>query len=497
MPSIRKTKTASDATAVQVVQYENRKVVVLKHVGSGRTDEEIVSLVGAAEEWISQKASQLQLFPTKPDRIVNLQTTRFLGVHYTFAYSIISTMITRCGFTALKDQLLLDLVLMRLFEPCSKKQTLVLLKRYFGIEYTERTLYRTLQKMIIHKEKTEDLCVSFAKRELNCKLSFVFYDVTTLYFESFTPDELRKNGFSKDGKSNQPQIMMGLMVNKEGFPVGYDIFEGNTFEGHTMIQLVKTFQKKHRVDSLTVVADAGMLSMSNIQDLVANKLSYVVGARMAGITSTILDNIVMELNQIDGKTIRVSTNRGELVCSFSKKRFRKDNNELEKQVTRAKALVKKHEPGKRAKFISKEKTKDGYTLNEKLITKSKKLLGIKGYYTNIPIGKMKNEEVIDQYQNLWRVEQSFRMTKSDLVARPIFHYKKDAVKAHMLICFMALAVGKYMELKTGLSLRRLIELLKSVTDAILVDAAREQNITLRSEVGEDVKELVDDLEMSY
>lgn len=497
MPSIRKTKTASGATAVQVVQYEKRKLVVLKHIGSARSKTEESALIASAEAWIRLHSPQRILLEAPLDRVLHLNTAQFLGVRFTFAYAFLSAVMKHCGFAALNDPLLLDLALIRLFEPCSKRRSLDLLQRYFGLAHTERTLYRTLQNMSGRKEAAERLAVSFAKKELRCDLSFVLYDVTTLYFESFAPDDLRKNGFSKDGKSHQPQIMVGLLVNTDGFPLGYEVFKGNTFEGHTMIPVVKAFQKTHGVTTLTVVADAAMLSHANIMELKKHDLSYIVGGRVANLSASVMSAVTEALGQQDGKTIRLPTEHGDLICEFSLKRFRKDAHEMDKQIAKAQILVRKKEPGKRAKFVAIKKERGAYVLNEELIEKTKRLLGVKGYYTNIPTTILTDREVITQYRNLWRVEQSFRMAKTDLVTRPIFHHKEASVKAHLLICMLALAVGKYMELKTGLSLRRIIELIKSVADAVIIDRITGQEIVLRSELSEEVEALVRKCGVSY
>lgn len=470
---------------------------MLKHIGSARSPEDIGALVASAEAWIRLRSSQPSLFPPSPNRVLHLNAARFLGVRYAFAYTFLKNAIHHCGFSALIDPLLLDLILIRLFEPCSKRQSLILLERYFGVKYTERTLYRTLQTMTKHKTAAERLAVAFAEKEFDGDLSFVLYDVTTLYFESFEPDELRKNGFSKDSKSNQPQIVIGLLVNTDGFPLGYEVFKGNTFEGHTMIPVVKAFQAMYGATTLTIVADAAMLSVANMEKLQSDGLLYIVGGRVANLSPRLIATVTLALRQEDGKTIRLPTKHGDLICEFSLKRFRKDAREMDKQVMKAKMLVEKKEPGKRAKFVGIKKERGEYALNEELMEKTKRLLGIKGYYTNIRDTTLDDQQVIKQYRNLWRVEQSFRMAKSDLVARPIFHHKEASVKAHMLICFLALAVGKSLELKTDMSLRRIIELLKSVTDAVIEDHITGEEIVLRSELSGAVDGLMRKSGLSY
>ena len=148
----------------------------------------------------------------------------------------------------------------------------------------------------------------------------MFYDVTTLYFETFTEDELRKNGFSKDNKLQQPQIVVALMVTPEGFPVGYEVFSGSTFEGHTLIPVIKSFIKKHQVEHFTVVADAAMISSENVAALRTEKINYIVGARLGNVAADLLASINVNLPRTDGSTLRLKTDNGYLICSFSKKR---------------------------------------------------------------------------------------------------------------------------------------------------------------------------------
>lgn len=496
-PSIRKTKTGSGATAVQVVRYKKRRVVVLKHLGSAHTEPELETLVAAARSWIVTEWPQPPLLPPTSNRLLHLDHAQFVGIRYSFAYTILHRLITECGFASLTNRLLLDLVAMRIFEPCSKLQSLVLLKRYFGIEHSERSLYRTLPTLINLKKKVVDLAISFATAKLAADLAFVLYDVTTLYFESFTADELKKPGFSKDNKFNQPQIVVGLLVTPAGFPLSYDVFAGNTFEGHTMLPVLTAFRAAHATERLTVVADAGMLSAATMAALTTAGFSYIVGGRVANLPAQVIDQLATDLKHTDGATIRVPTKQGDLIGEFSLKRFRKDQHEMEKQLIKAAGLIKKQEPGKRAKFVAVTKTKEGYALNTAVVAKTTKLLGIKGYYTNLPSTTLSNTAVIAHYHELWHVEQSFRLAKSDLVARPIFHYKKEAIQAHMLICFMALAVGKYAELKTGMSLRRIVELLRSVADATIVDGLTKQTAVLRSELSGEVKNFLKKFGMSY
>jgi len=497
MPSVRKVKTPNGGVAIQVVRYKERKVVVMKHIGSTHVPEEISALVARAEAWIARETPQRRLFEKPSPRMLDLAHARYCGVRYAFAYDTLVAIMARMGWKTLQSPLLLDLALMRIIEPSSKLRAIALLKRYFGVEYAERTVYRTLPMLKERKAEAEKIAIAFAKDDLSSDLSLVLYDVTTLYFETFDADGLRVPGFSKDNKSQQPQIVAGLLVTREGFPLGYEVFKGNTFEGHTMLPVLDAFAKAHHVAIPTVVADAAMISRENVAKLKTRGLSYIVGARMANAPPDVIEKVSATLAQKDGAMMRLATDHGNLVCDFSAKRYRKDAYEMEKQVAKAKELVEKGEPGKRAKFVARKEGEDAYVLHDALIEKTKRLLGIKGYYTNIPEKKLANKEVVARYHDLWNVEASFRMAKNDLMTRPIFHHKEDAVRAHMVVCFVALTVGRYLERATNLSMRGVRDILWSVTDAQIFDAVTKETIVLRSELDENAQSILKKLSLSH
>lgn len=473
---------------MQVVNYTHDQMAVLKHIGSGHTPEEVAALVESAHQWLEHTTKQASLFPRRQPRVLPLATTEYRGITYAFAYDTLRAVAQACGFDPVQDQLLLDLAILRIIEPTSKLRAIVLLHQYFRASHAERTVYRQLPRLKHRKANMEAVAVKCAVGTLKSDLGLVLYDVTTLYFETFTADELRRPGFSKDNKPQQPQIIVGLLVTRQGFPLGYEIFAGNTFEGKTMIPVLEAFVGKHGVTTPTVVADAAMLSHANITELKERNLLYIVGARLANTSPTFIRQVHDALGQHDGATARLSTQHGDLIASFSDARYRKNQGDLERQIERGKKLVARGEPGRRAKFVTKE-GRDRYILNEGLIEKTKLLLGIRGYYTNIPVEELSNDEAMTRYHDLWHVEQAFRMAKSDLASRPVFHHQEDSVRAHLVVCFVALVLGKYIEIKSGASLKKVRDLLWSVTDAQLHDTATKETITLRSPVSSELKKL--------
>lgn len=498
MYHIRTTKTSSKATAVQIVRYEDRKLVVAAHIGSAHNEEELNVLKKSASIWIEKTSKQISLFPANQlsANFIQLDKCQYLGVRYGFIHEVLMQVAKHFDFCSLTDKkMFVDLIIIRIIEPASKLYSLELLDEFFNIKYWRKNFYHYLPEFVLLKDKTENKILALAKKEFNFDFSLVFYDVTTLYFETFQSDELRRPGFSKDNKSQQPQVLIGLIVDAQGFPVAYEMFKGNEFEGKTFIPIISAFKRKHNIKELTIVADAAMLSLDNVKALKANGLSYIVGARIGNLPGKLIGEIDSKLERKNKASIRLKTEHGSLVCDFSEKRCRKDKSDMEKQIKKAEMLLKNPGRAKRAKFV-KGKNKTELEMNSELVEKTKLLLGVKGYYTNLP-KKIDDEIIIKQYHNLWHVELAFRIAKSDLEIRPIYHFKRQTIEVHILICFMALAICKYMEIKTERSTRQIVKILKSVTDARIKNMLTGEEITMRSEITAEIKEIILKLGLSY
>ncbi len=477
MYSIRKVKTKSGSIAIQVVRYAGHRTVVIKHVGSGRSDTELAALRQYAENWIEENSPQLSLFPVQKQKVLLVERGECIGVTHHFAYQFFSCCFDDCGLSHL-PRLLLDLSIMRLIEPASKLRSIELLQHYFGVSYTQR-IYRNLPKLVVYQPDIEHCAYNVALQKFNEPFYFVLYDVTTLYFESFKSDEFKNQGFSKDNKSQQPQVVIGLLVTQSGFPLSYKVFAGNTFEGKTMLPVVETFISAHPQARPIIVADAAMLDEERLSELRLKGLSYIVGARLANAGLGLVKQIHTALSGKQGVTARFPSKHGDLVCDFSLKRYRKELNELDKLVQKAEELVAKQELKVKAKFVRKI-TKEQIELHTELIEKRRLLLGIKGYCTNLPEEQLPNPTVIDRYHQLWHVEQTFRMSKFDIQTRPIFHQKQDAIKAHVLICFVALIAEKYLELTTKLSLRDIRFLVWNITETHIQDRLTKETFVFQS-----------------
>ena len=490
MLHVRVVKTKAGSRSVQVIRYENSTRVIVKHIGTGNTEEEIKALSEIARSFIEDLSKQLSFFADgQPhDSFVVLSQCEYLGFYYTFLYDVLYAIQTQIGYTAQIDAMLIDLVIMRIVEPASKLRSIELMETYFGIRHRRQRYYESALAWLALKDAVEKQTLCFAQKTYDFDFSLVFYDVTTFYFETFESDELRKTGFSKDNKSQQPQILVGLMVTRDGFPIACEVFAGNTFEGHTMLPVIQSFIQKHQVQHFTVVADAAMISTDNIHALHSAKIHYIVGARLGNVPAQLMGNIDQGLPREDGRMIRLQTNNGYLICSFSKQRYKKDKYEMDKQIEKAKSLLSQPSKTSKIKFLKTEEAKT--KLNEELIEKTTKLLGVKGYYTDIEESVADSKTIMERYHDLYKIEQAFRVSKNDLKTRPIFHFKEEPIKLHLLICFMALAVSKHIEIKAATSIRSFLTECKKVTDARMLNKITGKEIRMRAQIPPDLRTII-------
>ncbi|MDP2816643.1 MAG: IS1634 family transposase, partial [Rectinemataceae bacterium] len=360
------------------------------------------------------------------------------------------------------------LVVARLAYPTSKLKTVDYLYRYQGTATTVDAIYKWLDRFgAKHKEAVERIAYEHTKKTLGT-ISVVFYDMTTLYFEAEDEDDLRKIGFSKDGKFQCPQIMVGLLVGEGGFPIGYDIFEGNTFEGHTLVKTLNKIGKKYELGKPVVVADAAMLSKKNIDELKTNDYTFIVGGRIKNESEKTKRDILEKASgAVDGYSFEVRREDGtRLIVTFSEKRKRKDARNREKGVKKLRAkvasgkLTKQHIQNR---GYNKFLTLDGdvsVAIDDAKIADDASWDGLKGYVTNTILT---HERIVEHYGHLWQIEKAFRISKTDLRVRPIFHYRRRRIEAHLTIVFAAYCIWKEIErllseAKVSMSPKRAAEL---------------------------------------
>lgn len=363
-----------------------------------------------------------------------------------------------------------NLVLCRLVYPGSKLKTAEYFKQHLNTDVSVYSIYRFLDELNAElKPIIEQTMFDYTRKLLKNKIGVVFYDMTTLYFEASQEDDYRIPGFNKDGKHQQPQIMIGLLVSNHGYPIGYQIFEGNTSETKTLIPLIETFQKKFDIDKPIIVADAALLSQKNIDALQENQYEYILGGRIKNETEAIKAKVI-ELGIEEGNPRELKSRNGRLIVSYSQKRARNDRINREKGLKR---LEKKLRTGKLTKDHINNRGYNKYLklLGEVNITIDYEKYeadsvwdGLKGYVTNTHLSR---KEVIGQYSQLWQVEKAFRISKTDLRIRPVYHRLKNRIEAHICICFAAYAIYKELdrllkENQIGISPEKAIEAIREI-----------------------------------
>jgi len=465
---VRSFKNRSGSTSVQVISKIHGKYKVHKTIGSATTQQKIDELILSGNQEIKRSFNQQELFLSKEDTLAdslfdslsnaNIKT---LGPEITFGkiYDFI-------GFDLIKEDMFRHLVISRIAFPLSKLKTIDYLYRYQGVMLDIDAVYRFLDKLNNRlKDQVEQIAFAHTLRVLKGNISVVFYDMTTLYFEASDEDDLRKAGFSKDGKHQNPQIFIGLLVGLGGYAIGYDIYEGNTYEGHTLIPFIEKISKKFNLNKPVVVADAGLLSNENIKALEENQYEYIIGARLKNESEKIKTKII-ESKFEDGTTLSIAKSaKTRLVVNFSNSRASKDAHNRQRGLHR---LEKQIRAGKLTKSSINNKGYNKYLKMTGNVTieidyekygRDHQWDGLKGYFTNT---KLTDSEVLENYKNLWHIEKAFRMSKTDLRIRPIYHRLRNRIEAHICISFTAYCVYKELERvlyaeKSTLSLKKAAE----------------------------------------
>ncbi len=500
---VRKKKNKSGSISVQIIDKSSGKYKVVQSVGASSDLDEVEKLYSKAFELIPTLQKQLTFnFLSQNDEQIldfmkNLNNTNITAVG---AELIFGALFDKIGFNIVKDKIFRDLVISRIIYQGSKLKLVEYIYRYEHREISVHVIYRFLDKLNKkYKTQIEAIAYKHTKKILG-KISVVFYDMTTLYFEAGDEDDFRRIGFSKDGKFQNPQIMLGLLVGEKGYPIGYELFEGNTYEGKTLIPVLEKFQKKFNLIKPIIVADSGLLSKSNITSLKKKGYEYIIGARIKNdndeITKKILDLKLCE----DGASATIKKdNNDSLIITYTEKRAKKDAHNRKKGLAR---LEKNISSGKLTKDKINSRGYNKYlTIKNEVIVEidyekfkaDAKWDGLKGYITNTTLSA---EAVIDSYSNLWHIEKAFRMSKSDLQIRPIYHFTKRRIEAHISISFVAYTIYKELERllykhKAPFSVKTARDIVKNMfqLNITLPDSKHEEKILLKMD--EDQQLLLD------
>lgn len=448
---IRKNKNRSGTFSIQIVQKIKRSNKVIKTIGIAQNKREEDLLILLAKTELERIQGLQSLFIEHDDLVVENFVNSIANNQLQIVGSelILGRIYKKIGFPIDGScNYFRNLVLCRLVYPGSKLKTVDYFRQHLNMNVSVYSVYRFLDELNTNlKSSIEQISFEYSKLLLGGKIGVVFYDMTTLYFEASEEDDYRIPGFNKDGKHQQPQIMIGLLVSGNGYPIGYQIFEGNTSETKTLIPILEAFQSKFNIDKPIVVADAALLSQKNIDALRAKEYEYILGGRLKNETEEVKTNVI-ELKVEEGKPKELTIKNGRLIVSYSSKRAFNDKKNREKGLKR---LEKKVISGK----LKKEHINNrGYNKYLKLIGEVSIAIdyekynadriwdGLKGYVTNTNLSKVK---VIENYSQLWNIEKAFRISKTDLRIRPIFHRLRNRVEAHICVCFAAYSVYKELE----------------------------------------------------
>jgi hypothetical protein len=469
---VRTVKTTSGATAVQIVYSSHRGSRDIEHLGSAHDEVELELLKAAARQRLAAGQGELDLGleATGPARrgrgggplpITSARMGCLLDA-LERAWRVL-------GFedAAGGDEVFAQLVLARIIEPVSKLDSLRVLEEAGVTPASYRTVKRRLPVYATHAWRQQISAACAAHSGLG-PASLVLYDVSTLHFQTDAGDGFRESGFSKERRLD-PQITIGLLTDRDGFPLMVSAFEGNKAETKTMLPVIESFMAAHDLPDVTVVADAGMVSEANQMDIEAAGLSFILGMRIPHVPYV----VAQWRREHPGEPIpdgHVFTQpwpagpgrgRRDQVIYYQHKadRARRTLRGIDDQVAKAERAVAGRAPVRRNRFI--QLSGGTKSVNRELEAKARALAGIKGYITNLracPDGTPVTADfVIGAYHRLFEIERSFRMSKHDLQARPIYHRKRDSIEAHLTVVFAALAVGRWIEHQTGWSIRKFVK----------------------------------------
>jgi hypothetical protein len=462
---VRTVKTSSGATAVQIVHSSRRGSRRIEHLGSAHTPEEVEALKAAAKQRIDEGQAELDLGLEVAAAAALGGPLEIASTRMGHLWEALCRAYDALGFdeAAGGDEVFRQLVLARIVEATSKEDSVRVLDEIGVLATSYPTIKRRLP-LYATDQWRQGLASACAARAALGPASLVLYDVTTLYFETDAGDGFREPGFSKERRL-EPQITLGLLTDATGFPLQVTAFEGNKAETQTMLPVIEAFKTSHDLADITVVADAGMISAGNQQALEDARLSFILGSRIPDVPymvkawreqhpgQPIPDGLVLtqpwpasSIEKARGKRDRV------IHYQYRADRARRTLRGIDEQVGKAEKAVAGKVAVKRNRYV--QLAGGTKSVNRDLEAKTRTLAGWKGYTTNLVDAEA--QFVIGAYHQLWRIEKSFRMSKHDLKARPIYHHKRESIEAHLSIVLAALAVTRLIEARTGWSIRKFV-----------------------------------------
>ena len=474
---VRRKPNKSGSFSIQVVDKVRGHYKLIKSFGSSKSEENLAAMEKDASDFISTYGGQTVIDFERCRKEEEREHAEKLfesivDIRQDGVRLILEPIYNAIGFNALGDETLKFLSIARICQPKSKVATVEYLKRYFDEDVNLNRIYRYMDTLYnTRREQIQQISVEHTRQLLGGRIGIVFYDVTTLYFETAREDVLRSPGFSKDGKTAESQIVLGLLVSRDGYPLSYNIFNGGQYEGRTMIPIIDDFVQRFSLTDFIVVADAGLLSRKNITLLKQAGYKFILGGRIKKESKTVQDWVLSLEKSPHNLNETVINGDERIIVSYSEQRAAKDRHNRDKGIQR---LRKAYSSGKINKRNVNQRGYNKFlviendvmvSIDEDKIAADAQWDGLKSYITNTDLAA---GEVIDQYHGLWVVERAFRITKGSLEARPIFHFTERRIEAHICICFAAYKLYKELErllrlLGIGLSVDKVLDIAKTVS----------------------------------
>lgn len=525
---VEKKLNKSGSTSVRIMRKVHGKRKCVKVMGCSSDVDEIGLLVKRGNRWIEEHQRSVPLFEFDDEAVAYdkvLASLRQSQLRLVGPELVYGTLFDRIGYDRVKtsnDALFRALVVTRLYHPGSKLRTAEYMERFMHQSYSSDAIYRFLDELCTRdktaeqvreakdesigvKWQVEQVAFEHTKAVMGGQVTVAFYDTSTLYFES-QEDDVRVPGYSKDGKNENPQVVLGLLVGTGGNPIGYELHKGNQYEGTTLLPIVKKLEKRFNLSHPIVVADSGLLSAKNIEQLEEEGYEYIIGARVRSMSKADKE-AVLKLALKDGEMTSLTIKDRRHVISMSAKRAKKDARDREKGIKR---LEKRFANGKITKASVNNRGYNRFltlqgettvTIDQDKIAEDVRLDGLKGYVTN---SKIKDKEIVENYRNLSFIERAFRMNKTDLAIRPIYHRLFNRIEAHVCICFTAYTILLELERtlaktadrknkKPGITIYRAKFLAESLYEIEYVNPYNGKNMSvmLRTDYDEEVVKLLD------
>jgi len=490
MAHVRTVKTASGATAVQIVWSNRRGSRNIEHLGSAHDEAGVAALKAAGAQRIAGGQDQLDLGLGARTDAEPLPITSSRAQHL---WSALSDVYDLLGFdkAAEGDEVFRQLVLARIIEPTSKADSLRVIDEAGITAVSYPTFNRRLPVFAkpVFRQALSSACAAHAQLG---PASLVLFDVSTLYFETDAGDGFREPGFSKERRL-EPQITLGLLTDASGMPLMVEAFEGNKAETATMLPVITAFKKAHQLADVTVVADAGMISEANQIALQAAGLTYVLGSRIPLLPSVVTewqkkhpgreipDGLILTQPWPSSTSEKARGVPDRMIhYQYRADRARRTSRGIDEQIAKAQRAVDGKAPVKRNRYIQLSGATK--TVNRTLEAKTRALADWKGYTTNLV--DQPASFIIDAYHRLWRIEKAFRMSKHDLAARPIYHRTRESIDAHLTIVFAAMAVSHHIETQTGWSIKKFVRTARRYR--MITIAAGNHTLTAADPIPEDL-----------